>query len=109
MCQNFRSVLAAILAIAAFGSANAHAQWDPYAPGQQSVNGAVPLRYGWYARVRHFAGEGVGWDDTGYTNVGLFAPLTPADDPTRMVFVDGRIWVTNEGDPGGNLGIGGRK
>ena len=87
---------------------------------ESSVPGATPRRGysavmpftpgGAYLYMRHLAGDGVGYEDGGYTTLGAWTPLM--FDPLRdqqVVYLDSRFSMTNEAEMVGNFGFGYRK
>lgn len=60
---------------------------------------------GGYFRVNHVVGNGMGWEDGGFTTLGGWLPFNEFGSDT-LWYSDLRIFVTNDGHIGQNAGIG---
>jgi hypothetical protein len=75
--------------------------------GNQTTGGVVPIgQSGIQLYIEHTAGDGVGYDDDGFTGLSLFLPFQSAD---TVYFLDGRGYITNEVEGMASAGAGVRR
>lgn len=104
----------AMLAFAAMGfqaPAPMTSPTDPNDPGSsdEALAGRVNLGgNGGYFRANYVAGNGVGWDDGGFTTLGGWLPFNEFGSDT-LWYSDLRVFITNDSNVGGNAGIGVRR
>lgn len=97
----------AMLAVAAMGfQAPLVEPTDPAAPAGEDVAARVSVGgQGGYFRFNHVVGNGVGWNDGGFTTIGGWLPFNEFGADT-LWYTDLRVFVTNDGYVGQNSGIG---
>ena len=97
----------AMLAVAAMGfQAPIVEPTDPAVPAGEDVAGRVSVGgNGGYFRLNHVVGNGVGWNDGGFTTAGAWLPFNEFGADT-LWYSDLRVFLTNDGYVGGNGGIG---
>src|SRR5690349_5047874 len=75
----------------------------------QDVAGRVNLGgNGGYFRANYVAGNGVGWNDGGFTTLGGWLPFNEFGSDT-LWYSDLRVFVSNDAFVGGNAGVGVRR
>ncbi len=95
----------ALLALLLLPAARSRAQEDA-APTSRRVSGVGRVRQsGTYFRLQHFAGDGVGYQDS-FSTFGLFQPIGQGDS---RWFADSQLLLTNSAMVGGNVGLGYRR
>jgi len=81
---------------------------DPESAGED-VSGRVEVGgSGGYFRLSHTVGNGMGWDDGGFTTLGGWLPFTEFGSDT-MLYGDARVFVSNDAFVGQNTGLGVRQ
>lgn len=79
---------------------------DPEMVVQDDISGRVNLgTNGAYLRLNHVIGDGVGWQDGGFTTLGGWVPFSEYGADT-LWYTDLRVFVTNDGDVGQNASLG---
>lgn len=81
---------------------------DPESAGDD-VSGRVNVGgQGGYFRINHTVGDGVGWNDGGFTQFGGWLPFTEFGSDT-MLYGEARTFLTNDAVVGGLWGLGARR
>lgn len=81
---------------------------DPASAGEDVAGRVEVGGQGGYFRLNHVVGNGVGWDDGGFTTLGGWLPFNEFGSDT-LWYSDLRIFVSNDAYVGGNAGIGVRQ
>ncbi len=103
--RSIRVSRVAVLALLVVSLAEARGQ-DTAAPTSRRVSGVAPAgQNGAYFRLQHFAGDGIGYQDS-YSTFGLFQPIGQGDS---RWFADSQLLLTNSAAVGANIGLGYRR
>ncbi|MES2794002.1 MAG: right-handed parallel beta-helix repeat-containing protein [Planctomycetota bacterium] len=81
---------------------------DPSGPGDDVAGRVNVGSQGGYFRLNHVVGNGVGWDDGGFTTLGGWLPFNEFGSDT-LWYADMRIFVSNDSYVGQNTGLGVRQ
>ncbi len=99
----------AMLAIGVMGfQPPASAPTDPSSAGEDVAARVSVGGRGGYFRFNHAVGNGVGWDDGGYSQFGGWLPFNEFGSDT-LWYTDLRLLLTNDAMVGGNGGLGVRQ
>lgn len=81
---------------------------NPEFAGEDVAGSASVGGRGGYFRFNHVVGNGVGWDDGGYTTLGGWLPFTEMGND-NLWYADLRVFLTNDAIVGQNVGLGFRR
>ena len=96
----------AMLSVAAMGfQAPLVAPTDPSTAGEDVAARVNVGGQGGYFRLNYVAGNGVGWNDGGFTTIGGWLPFNEFGSDV-LWYSDLRGFVTNDAFVGGNVGLG---